>query len=74
MIKKIVGLGMLNRARRERIDAPQEVVIRERDGCVHLDLAETIDGASLTPGQARELAAMLLAAADRVCHEKEGSQ
>jgi hypothetical protein len=71
MIRHIAGITCLQRADRERGEGAQEVIIRERGNAIHLDLTESMHGASLSPEQARQLAAMLIEAADRLEADEE---
>ena len=63
MLQFIAGLTGLKRA--DGATGMQEVIIRERGDVIHLALTD-YGGATLTPEQARELAAMLIRMADRL--------
>lgn len=65
-LREIHGLSNLPRAAREGADVNQEVLIRDRNGCVHLELSVPGYGASLTPDAARYLVNELLAAVERI--------
>ena len=65
-LHEIHGLSSLSRSSREGSDVSQEVLIRDRQGLVHIELQQTTYGAALTPAAARYLAQQLMDAADRV--------
>lgn len=70
-VKHITGLTAIGRAVRNGYDVSQEVVIRDRDGAVFIELSETSYGARLTPEQARALVVLLSEAADRAALTEE---
>jgi hypothetical protein len=65
-LHEIHGLSSLHRTVREGSDVSQEVLIRDRNGFVHIELQQISFGAALTPAAARYLAQQLIDAADRM--------
>ena len=51
----------------------QEVIVRVRGSALHLSLSENYYAANMGPKQARQLAAILLAGADRIAPPVDGS-
>lgn len=65
-MRRIEGLTCLESSTRAGRDCQQEVLIRDREGAVYLEMGNTTYGAKLTPDQARFLSMLLEQAANRV--------
>jgi hypothetical protein len=66
MILHLTGITDLQRSDADGRDCSQEIVIRDRGERVHLSMMHSSYGARLTADQARQLAILLIAAAERL--------